>query len=589
MFFLLFILIQPQEPPRLSRLVIVFAVLAFLLGVSLLIYFFRRIKTSDKEVEEDWSLARRSLFVSPEPVEMKTEEAAGAESSQPERIADQAATREFVSIRTGEIAETKSEQIAQEPPATEMLKAEYPPERRTGDDLTTGEAQPSHRESEPEPLRKERPTEVLASPQREQFTGEAEAIDEPAPFDDDVWAGLEVNEQNAHPAPSAETDPQTRLLGSNELWSGVTQSSAERASEQQAQPPVESAEPQRSARIENRTGREPFDPPRVERISHREPFEPPIIKPLTPREQSTFIEKQSVSPPSHDLYASSPVDKKDSQSEPIIHGGTIERQPLESERRHGGARPEAQTLYEEGARKLGSASPSSLHPASANRPVEPSITARQVEHARGRRSPAGSILGLPAEASEGPLVLGEPARSKEEMGIGALSNYGKPAEKDGGRGGTIALLVVVLIVGGGVLAYRYNPSVNSSVTAWVARLRGTDVEEARRAAMTPKAVLYPRFNSEVNKNQVKIKGAVDNIWNEPLENLTVEVSLQRGGDAPPQIINAAVTPNPLPPNQRGTFDFEYDGKRDTGFTGYKITKLLSNGNEVKFTSPNTQK
>jgi hypothetical protein len=107
--------------------------------------------------------------------------------------------------------------------------------------------------------------------------------------------------------------------------------------------------------------------------------------------------------------------------------------------------------------------------------------------------------------------------------------------------------------------------------------------------MIPKAVIYPRFNSEVVKNQIKIKGAVDNIWNEPLENLTVEVTLVRGADASPQIIPVAVNPNPLPPNQRGTFDFEYDGKRDTGFSGYKITKLFSNGNEVKFTSPNTQK
>jgi hypothetical protein len=123
----------------------------------------------------------------------------------------------------------------------------------------------------------------------------------------------------------------------------------------------------------------------------------------------------------------------------------------------------------------------------------------------------------------------------------------------------------------------------------VAHLRGTDVEEARRIAMTPKAVIYPRVNSEVNKNQVRIKGAIENTWNEPLENLSVEVALQRGGDAPPQTIKVAVNPNPLPPDQRGSFDFEYDGKRDTGFVGYKITKLFSNDSEIKFTSPNAQK
>ena len=93
--------------------------------------------------------------------------------------------------------------------------------------------------------------------------------------------------------------------------------------------------------------------------------------------------------------------------------------------------------------------------------------------------------------------------------------------------------------------------------------------------MTPKAVVYPSYRPEVNKNVVRARGAVDNISDQPLENLTIEVSLQRGGDLPPETRIVSVTPNPLPPNQRGTFEFEYDGKRDTGFAGYKITKLFS--------------
>jgi hypothetical protein len=592
MLLLIFILIQSQESPRLSRLVIAAAVLAFVLGVSLLVYFFRRIKTSEKEAEEDWSLSRRSLFVSPEPVERNTEGVASAEPSQPV-AGDQAATRELSSIRTGEIQEMTGEKVAHESPATEELRAEYPPPPdRTADARTIRGAQTPYRQSEPEPLREARPTEVLASLQPEHIS-ETEAVDEAAHFDDDVWAGLEMDEQpGAQQAPPAEVDNKTQLLGSNDLWPGMESPSGEQANEQKAQPPVNSADPPRDARIDHRTGRQPFEPPRVEYVSQREPFEPPIIKPLTPREQSTFIENRNVSPASDDLYTSDPRDRKASTNEPVIYRSNVERQPPQSQQRPSEVRPaegrlDAQDLYEDDARRVEQAAPSSMHTAAADRSVEPSVAARQVE--RGRRSPAGSILGLPAEASHEPLILGDPVRSREDMGIGALSNYGSPLEKDGGRGGTIALLLVVLILGGGLLAYLLNPSVNARAKAWVAHLRGTDVEEARRVAMTPKAVIYPRFNSEVTKSLVKIKGAIDNIWNEPLENLTVEVSLQRGGDAPPQMMNVAVNPNPLPPNQRGTFDFEYDGRRDAGFVSYKITKVLSNGNEIRFTSPNAQK
>ncbi|HEX8185518.1 MAG TPA: hypothetical protein VF747_12220 [Blastocatellia bacterium] len=533
MFLLLFSLIQSQQPPRLSPFVIGGAVLAFLVGIGLLVYFFRRLRTSDKEAEEDWSLSRRSLFVSPEPDQQQREEVAAAEAAQPEVIAQ----------------------------ATEELREE--------------QSNP-----EPEPLREERPTQVLASTQPDRFIEEAEPVNDPAPYDEEIWAGLETGtQQSAPPAPPAVTDQGTQLLGSNQPWPSL-----ERVNEQQVEPPFEPVEPPRDARVARSTGLENFEPPRIERMSQREPFEPPIIKPLTPREQSTFIENQRDSSPPEDLYAASPRDKKDTTAGLPGYGANIERQPPERE-----MRPAAQSLYEDGTGSAEPTAPPSVYPAPADIPVEPSVAAPRVEHARSRKTPAGSILGLPAEASQGPLILGEPLRSKEERGINALSNYGKPIEKDGGRGGIIALLLVILILGGALLAYRYIPSVNAGVDKWIAHVRGTDVEEARLAAMTSKAVIYPRLNSEVVKNQVKIKGAIDNISKEPLENLTVEVSLMRGADATAQPINVAVSPNPLPPNQRGTFDFEYDGKRDTGFTGYKITKLFSNGNEVKFSSPNAPK
>jgi hypothetical protein len=103
--------------------------------------------------------------------------------------------------------------------------------------------------------------------------------------------------------------------------------------------------------------------------------------------------------------------------------------------------------------------------------------------------------------------------------------------------------------------------------------------------MKPKAQVIPSTRPEVNKNMVIARGAVDNISDEPLENLTVEVSLTRGSGGPAETRTVSVTPNPLPARERGIFEFEYDGKRDTGFVGYTITKLFSNGNEVRFRAP----
>src|SRR5207244_1311949 len=47
----------------LSRVVIIGAVLLFIAGVSLLVYFYRRYQRIEKEPEEDWDFSRRSLFV----------------------------------------------------------------------------------------------------------------------------------------------------------------------------------------------------------------------------------------------------------------------------------------------------------------------------------------------------------------------------------------------------------------------------------------------------------------------------------------------------------------------------------------------
>src|SRR5712692_2765851 len=73
MMFLFLNLLQPQQG-RISRVVIIGAVVVFIAGVSLLVYFYRKYRHVEKEPEEDWDLSRRSLFVNVAPPIQKSEE-----------------------------------------------------------------------------------------------------------------------------------------------------------------------------------------------------------------------------------------------------------------------------------------------------------------------------------------------------------------------------------------------------------------------------------------------------------------------------------------------------------------------------------
>jgi hypothetical protein len=164
-----------------------------------------------------------------------------------------------------------------------------------------------------------------------------------------------------------------------------------------------------------------------------------------------------------------------------------------------------------------------------------------------------------------------------------LSHYGEDLGPKGGRAGKIVLFVVIGLLLGAAAAYVLVPSVHARVDGFIARLRGVDAQD--RDAVKTKAQIMPSSRPEVNKSMVIARGAVDNISEEPLGVLEVEVSLRRGDNAPPEIRRIPVTPDPLPPGERGSFEFEYDGKRDTGFAGYTITRLFSNGTEVRFRTP----
>jgi hypothetical protein len=90
---------------------------------------------------------------------------------------------------------------------------------------------------------------------------------------------------------------------------------------------------------------------------------------------------------------------------------------------------------------------------------------------------------------------------------------------------------------------------------------------------------------EINKNMVKAKGSVDNISNETLEDLAIEIKLVRANNESPEMRTVPITPAELAPNGHGVYEFEYDGSRETGFIQYTITRMLSGGKELKYTSP----
>ena len=485
---LLFFNLLQSPRPRLSVFVIVAAVLVFIAGVSLVVYFYRRYKRVEKEGEDDWDAMKGSLFVKATASEKRSQiddVPASIESSAPvtqEASSFKGATREFASPTT------------QPPKEPEAIR--YSGARRGNDYTRAASCIAAHgiaRES---------------FSQRSCYNTAAQQSQRVKKLDDDVWADLEIEEQ----------------------------------------PPIaHQPEPPRIARVEG--------------PSHREPFASPTTELASPREQAGTRELHSIKPPE-------PESKEREERGTVMLGSTSTQPPAPAE----SARRETREFVTEHAR-------------GGSRVVEPSI-AGSVSRA-SRLAPPGSILGLPAEYSHEPLILGAPARSENETGIGGLTHYGEDLGPKGGRAGTIALAVVVILLVGGAASYFFVPAVHTPVSNWIARVRGTDAQGTFQSSK-PKAQIIPSFRLEVNKNMVTARGAVDNISNDPLENLEIEVSLQPGGDAPPETRRIPVTPNPLPSSARGSFQFEYDGKRDTGYAGYKITKLFSNGTEIKFRAPETK-
>ena len=549
MYLALLILIQAQESVRLSKTAIGAAVLVFIMGVSLLVYFFRRYKRTEKELQDEWDRPEQSLFAPSVPL-VDPEEAQSL--GEAERAVSSGAT-ENAALETESLGEAEpapkpagrepllpvvAERLTQElqsdgpplvlasNPGTETIQhqTEVLSSEKTEAGGTPIDVAPAVIASAPDAEITHHPTELLSSEKRPENLA-SDASTESNLLDDDIWAGLELPEPEVHGG--------TRHFGVQQPPSdGTVEKHEETSVSYDASKPVK-PRPQTdllgAARVDSHPGREGFEPPGFTQIVRREPLKPEHIEPV----------QQSVQPP------------------------ITEPATPESRTRILGSSPAVgeQPVGIEGA---------VVTPAAANSPA--SIRVR-----------AGSVLGLPAERTQAPLVLGAPVKPRDEIGIGALSNYGRDLEGGGGHGGTITLVVVILLLGGGIATYLFVPSVNSWVNATVQRARGVNPNPPA-AIEQPKARVFAARN-EANKNMVKARGAVDNISEETLSDLKVEVSLERGNGAEGELRRFPIKPSQLAPKERGTFEFEYDGNRATGFGGYRIVRLLSGESEIKFATP----
>jgi hypothetical protein len=556
-------LIWMQSQP-LSKTVIVVASLLFVLAIVLLVFFLRKLKASSK-TDEDWSLTRSSLFVEP-PAEASVADATYEDETPASSETDESrpgATRLLVSDALDaepRAGDTLRGFTPEPPPAPEIATPPAASETPPAPPVTSPPARDERGTqlfSSSSPPREPRATEILSSLPPEPIIAPAEIVadtpvtDEAMPFDEDVWAGLE------------EAQPPATNAMTHELRSPAAPP---------LEPPSETA-PLPAARVEQRPPRAPFESPVVEPLRPpREPFEPPVINPITPREQTALLGTRPERPAKPDRYL---------PDEPP--GAFAEKPPAtESNLYHQSARsePTAPLYSDSAARRDRAVEIITSQPASSEPDADQwnAASLAQVNPARSASKPAGAVLGLPMEMSHAPLVLGTPVKSREEMGIGSLTGYGR-VDREGGRGGLVTLLIALLIFGGGALVYFFVPSVHERVNAWVARARGLDQNE--QTSTQPKAMIFPSRVPESDKNTVHAKGAVQNISNETLENLSLDVQLNKSANEI-ETLNVPVTPAQLAPNEQGAYAFDYDGK---GVSSYTIKRLLSNGKEMRFTAP----
>jgi hypothetical protein len=619
---MLLTLLDLLQAQPISKKYIVVAGFLVILAICVLVYFLRKLKSTEK-VEEDWSLTRSSLLKGPaarqpeaEIPDITMESGTPAESKQAEPPLRQ--TR-VLSSDVDDITPRRTPPPASPPREGRTLEMAVPPaisgtsgvtESLTGVELEPParvvepgpparnvapepaardiEPQPPVRETAPEPparivepeppARNERATQLFSSvapPPNRQTPILPSVPPEPVAEPEKPVASMP-------PAP-----PATREMTAfdEEVWAGFEET-------QETQPPAPPTPPAPPAtpvggatRILHspaassnapqadkptaplQTDRsEPPQSARVEQRPQRARFEAPVIKPVQQREVFEPPVIKPLSPREQATLSetkplsdlSRPSPESNLGPKPVLPPPPMATMPLGADNAPRSHMPEANES-----------------PTGQTWDAQPVAPAGRVQSIH---KPAGNVLGLPMERSQAPLVLGTPVKPHEEIGIGNLTGYGK-VDKEGGRGGLITLLIALAIIGGAVLVYLLVPSVHERVNESIARARGID--QNPEALNKPKAMIFPAYLPDNDKSQVKGTGSVQNISSDTLQNLSLDVQLN-GRDGLTQMQKVPVTPTQLAPNDQGNYEIDYDGKQ---FKSYTIKRLLSDDKEVRFTAP----
>jgi hypothetical protein len=553
--------------------------LLFLAGLALLIYLMTNGKKTDQldDLEEDGGGGLLSKTIPPDETDKKKSPAYEADTSVKKETANPKQTTPFTSEADFSPKATP-QPTPEEWRSSNIVEQEISP--ALAQEAPEEEAQPVQTFSEPE-AEKLSPVEGVEASATKEYPApniREEFIAPETPVKQD--SGTQVlSSQPATPAPEPAAIPTP--VPEEEIFSPQEEAlfwQKEASAVQESSVAIESATiglssltaTDSSARVDA-----PVSQQRLEQSAkiRREPFEPPTIEPLVPKQTGTQGLSSQAQLSAVDEQRQAKTTTLSSQTSPKTASVSS---PVE-------VFPEPPASADSGTLPLSSA-PTSFTSTPQTRPQ-----AAPVWQGAGSRSidrkPAGSVLGLPAEASDAPLIIGQPPAARKDESIAALSNYGKDLDAtETGRGGAITLLVAILLISGAVLVYFFVPTVRSRTDALVARLRGQ--QAATPAVEKPKAQIYPSINPEVNKNLVKARGAIMNISEEPLEDLSVEVSLDRGEGTTAEVRTVAVKPNVLAPRQQGVYEFEYEGGKTSGFSRYRVIKLLSKNGEVKFKTPN---
>src|SRR5215467_14536005 len=87
-----------QEAPRLSKVVIVMASLALVVGFVLVVYFYKRFRATEKESQDDWQAGMHSLFVAPAAEHEQRPPEPSQSEPMPQRLASQTVDQSTQSI-----------------------------------------------------------------------------------------------------------------------------------------------------------------------------------------------------------------------------------------------------------------------------------------------------------------------------------------------------------------------------------------------------------------------------------------------------------------------------------------------------------